>query len=191
MTGSGGMRSLSVSAAATLSAPSSSSRRFSFFKSPAPPLSSTITSSTTFSPMRDLSFGTLVAAPSSSSLRTDDVLVDIFAVGLDRKDLERTKQVVQRNDGFGWVPGRAFVGRAKDVGKEGGRVRRGEIVWGVASVKKSGALGESMIVHRDNVAVAPAGVDATQLAALAAPGTIAYQIMESLCGSLPKGSKVR
>lgn len=132
------MSTLSVSATALVRGPaagSSSSGGFgSLFRRMEPPLASSAAVSARFDPLRDLTFGTL--APPPKKCRDDEVQVQVIAVGLDRLDVERAKDMAGRADGFGWIPGRCFYGKVLETGVDVSRVKRGELVFGSTPLKK-------------------------------------------------------
>ncbi|GAA5877658.1 hypothetical protein JCM1840_004970 [Sporobolomyces johnsonii] len=164
------------------------SKRFSIFRSS----SSTSSSSRPFEPSIDLLYERIDAASFQKRLKSDEVLVEAIAVGLDRWDVEKAWAIAKTSGGAGWVPGRAVYGKVMACGDSITRVKKGDLVWGLNPLKKSFGLASMVVLHRDNVAVAPIqeGLEAEQLAVLPAVAIAAMQIMESLCSELPKGSKV-
>ncbi|GAA5943678.1 hypothetical protein JCM1841_001308 [Sporobolomyces salmonicolor] len=164
------------------------SKRFSLFRSS----SSTSNSSRRFEPSIDLLYERMDAASFQKRLKNDEVLVEAVAVGLDRWDTEKTWAIAKASGGAGWVPGRAVYGKVMACGDSVSRLKKGDHVWGLNPLKKSSGLASMVVLHRDNVALAPFqdGLDAEQLAVLPAAAIAAMQIMESLCSELPKGSKV-
>ncbi|GAA5974524.1 hypothetical protein JCM21900_006294 [Sporobolomyces salmonicolor] len=164
------------------------SKRFSLFRSS----SSTLNSSRRFEPSIDLLYERMDAASCQKRLKSDEVLVEAIAVGLDRWDTEKTWAIAKASGGAGWVPGRAVYGKVMACGDSVSRLKKGDHVWGLNPLKKSSGLASMVVLHRDNVALAPFqdGLDAEQLAVLPAAAITAMQIMESLCSELPKGSKV-
>lgn len=135
------MYTLSISAAA-LARPSQSNSGLGIFKRAAaePPLSSTRAasspSSRTFDPVRDLTFSALSPLPNAKKVRSEEVLVEVFCAGVERIDVERTRELAGVREGFGWVPGRAFIGKVGEVGEAVSRLKRGDLVWGFTALKK-------------------------------------------------------
>lgn len=89
-----------------------------------------------FVPSRDLSFGMLKPPP--SKLKSGEVLVEVHAVAVDQWDWERAAEMAAKVDasGFGWVPGRSFCGRAMECGFDVNKVKRGDLVFGLADLKR-------------------------------------------------------
>ncbi|KZV75112.1 hypothetical protein PENSPDRAFT_647389 [Peniophora sp. CONT] len=80
------------------------------------------------------------------------VLVQVHAVALEGLDLR-----LAREEGAGFVPGRAVVGRVVEAGVDVPREegRRGEWVIGLADPKKCGALAEFILLDRHRAHRAP------------------------------------
>ncbi|KAI0035631.1 hypothetical protein K488DRAFT_82820 [Vararia minispora EC-137] len=87
------------------------------------------------------------------------VLVQVYAVALEGLDLRLAKE-----EGAGFVPGRAVVGRVVEAGVEvsGEEGKRGEWVVGLADVKKCGALAEFILLDRHRVHRVPQPTNSTQ-----------------------------
>ncbi|BGP13276.1 hypothetical protein JCM10213_004954 [Rhodosporidiobolus nylandii] len=169
------------------------SRRFGLFKrSSHADLSSASPSSRRFIPDNDLVYEPFDTAAATKRIKSDEVLVEVIAVGVDRWDRERVWQVAKGMGGAGFVPGRALVGKVAEGGEGVKGLKKGELVWGLNSVKKSSALASFVTLARDHVALAPSlpSLPVEHLATLPATATAAMLIMSSLAGSLPKGSKV-
>ncbi|BGP29300.1 hypothetical protein JCM10296v2_001038 [Rhodotorula toruloides] len=166
-----------------------SSRRFGLFRrsSNANPASS---SSKQFEPSLDLVYESIDARAFRKRLNTEEVLVEAITVGVDRWDRERVWQLAKTGGAAGWVPGRAVYGKVVEVGSAVSRVKKGDLVWGLSPLKRSGALASLVILPRDNVSLAPTSLPVELAAALPAAATSAMLIMQSLCNQLPKGSKV-
>ncbi|KAL8283443.1 hypothetical protein RQP46_005853 [Phenoliferia psychrophenolica] len=140
-------------------------------------------------PHQDFRFGPLQPPP--KKIGSGEVLVEVLAVGLDMWDFERARERASTADGFGFIPGRSFCGKVVECGVEANKVRRGDFVFGLQELKKSGALAELMTVDRNLLTIAPAcGISVEEIAALPLAGISAIQVMEALCSSLPKGSKI-
>lgn len=115
----------------------------------------------------------------------------VLAVGLDSWDMERVVERAGKPEGFGWVPGRSFCGRVLECGAEVSRIKRGELVYGLNDLKKSGALAQLLAVEKDFVAVAPeCGLSVEHIASLPLVGVSSIQVMQTVCKTLPKGSKI-
>ncbi|GAA6000765.1 hypothetical protein JCM10207_004648 [Rhodosporidiobolus poonsookiae] len=167
------------------------SRRFGLFKrSSNADLSSASSSSKRFTAQSDLVYEPLDAALVHKRIRSDEVLVEVFAVGVDRWDRERVWEAAKGMGGAGFVPGRAVVGKVVEAGTGVNRVKKGELVFGLNPVKKSGALASFALLTRDHLTLAPPNLSFEQLASLPAAATVAMLIMQTLSRELPKGSKV-
>ncbi|GAA5996852.1 uncharacterized protein JCM10292_006039 [Rhodotorula paludigena] len=167
------------------------SKRFGLFKrSSSNQLSSPALASKRFEPSIDLVYDSIDRRTLSKRVRSDEVLVEVIAVGVDRWDRERVWQLARSPNGAGFVPGRALYGKVVETGDAVSKVKKGELVWGLSPLKKSGGLASFAILPRDHVASAPTTLDAELLAALPAAATTATLIMQSLCDTLPRGSKV-
>ncbi|KAM0787962.1 hypothetical protein ACM66B_006166 [Microbotryomycetes sp. NB124-2] len=186
----GMMATLSISATALTRPTASSSSGFSLFKKMEPPIASSAAASRKFEATRDLTYSTLQPLP--KKVKSDEVMVQVFAVGLDRLDIERTKEMASRPDGFGFVPGRAFYGKVLDTGIEIKLVKRGDLVFGLMPMKKSSTLSEVILVPKDRVTLAPSAsqLSVEQIASLPVTAVPALQAMEALCDQLPRGSKI-
>lgn len=150
---------------------------------------------------------TEIASP-PKKLGKEEVLVQVFAVGVDVWDRARVDTLVERGDGYGYIPGRSFCGKAVECGIDVSRVHKGDFVYGLGDLRKvrslqcaltiqrliaaqSGAIADLVVVERDRVANAPQGViSIEQIATLPYAGVPAYQAMETLCADLPRGSKI-
>lgn len=138
-----------------------------------------------------ISFGNL--APLPLKIRSDECLVHVLAAAVDFWDRAKVEILNARGQGYGFIPGRAFVGKVIETGSdvEAAKVRKGEFVYGLQDLKKSGTLGEYVAVQRRLLARAPDGVlSLEQIAAVALSGIPAYQAMDELCSTLPRGSKL-
>jgi hypothetical protein len=109
------------------------SKRFSIFRS-----SSTANTSSArrFDPSLDLLYEHLDVNSQQKRLRNDEVLVESIAVGLDRWDIEKTWSNAKSTGGAGWVPGRAVYGKVLARGEGVSRVKKGDLVWGLTTLKK-------------------------------------------------------
>ncbi|PLW49134.1 hypothetical protein PCASD_02972 [Puccinia coronata f. sp. avenae] len=120
----------------------------------------------------ELSF--ITASPDEfSNLSSREVLVEVLAVALDQWDLNlicsmgassRTiinpnlnQSRLQHEQKFrnSIVPGRSFFGKVIEIGKAVKKLRRGELVYGLQELSKSGALCGRIKVSSDYVARAP------------------------------------
>ena len=109
------------------------SKRFSLFRS-----SSTAKTSSTrrFDPSLDLLYERVDAGNFQKRLKNDEVLIESIAVGLDSWDIERTWSTAKTSSGAGWVPGRAVYGKVLARGEGVSRVKKGDLVWGLTTLKK-------------------------------------------------------
>ncbi len=74
--------------------------------------------------------------PPPSKVGSHQVLVKVYAVGLDHLDGLIVNDKVARSDCYGFVPGRSFVGRAVECGYGVNTVTRGDLVMGLLDVRK-------------------------------------------------------
>ncbi|SCV72800.1 BQ2448_4337 [Microbotryum intermedium] len=185
------MTAVSVSAIAALGAQpktfASSGSGWSLFKKAAPSLASTA-SPKKFDPLRDLTVSSMQPLP--KKVKSDEVIVEVFAVPIERADIDRAKKAASQQDGFGWIPGRGFYGKVVDTGLEVNKVKQGELVWGVQPLKKSGALADLITIHKSLVTSAPScNLTVEQIATLPIAGAASLQVMEVLCSTVPAGAK--
>ncbi|BGP22095.1 hypothetical protein JCM10295v2_000972 [Rhodotorula toruloides] len=166
-----------------------SSRRFGLFRRSSNVNLASL-SSKQFEPSLDLVYESIDGRAFRKRLNSEEVLVEAITVGVDRSDRERVWQLARASGAAGWVPGRAVYGKVVEVGSSVLRVKKGDLVWGLSPLKKSGALASLVILPRDNVSLAPSSLPVELAAALPAAATTAMLIMQSLCNQLPKGSKV-
>ncbi|BGO88796.1 hypothetical protein NBRC10512_006936 [Rhodotorula toruloides] len=167
-----------------------SSRRFGLFRRSSNANLAFSSSSKQFEPSLDLVYESMDGRAFRKRLNTEEVLVEAITVGVDRWDRERVWQLAKTGGAAGWVPGRAVYGKVVEVGSAVSRVKKGDLVWGLSPLKRSGALASLVILPRDNVSLAPTSLPVELAAALPAAATSAMLIMQSLCNQLPKGSKV-
>lgn len=72
-----------------------------------------------------------------SKISSSQVLVQVYAVALDRFDFDMVREKTEHGNGAGkWVPGRSFVGRALQVGAEVRSITKGDMVMGLVDIKK-------------------------------------------------------
>jgi hypothetical protein len=76
-----------------------------------------------------------IASP-PKKLGTTEVLVQVFAVGVDLWDRARVDTLVERGDGYGYIPGRSFCGKAIECGVDVSRVHKGDFVYGLGDLRK-------------------------------------------------------
>lgn len=174
------------------------SRRFSLFRSSTTAATSSSTAGRggrrRFDPTLDLLYERVDGAAHRKRLRSDQVVVETIAVGLDRWDVEKVWSNADSPSGAGWIPGRAVYGKVVARGEGVSRVKNGDLVWGLTTLKKSSTLAGVVTLDRDHVSLAPVireGHAVEQLAGLPADAVTAMQIMETYARELPKGSKVR
>ncbi|GAA96203.1 uncharacterized protein L969DRAFT_14400 [Mixia osmundae IAM 14324] len=130
-------------------------------------------------------------AESPKKLKTNQVLVQVFAVAVDFWDQHHVNKLGQNPNSHGFIPGRSFCGKAVEVGMDVTRIKKGDFVYGLAELKQSGALAEYLTVDRGLIAHAPQGrLSLEQIAALPLAGVAAYQAMNEVCADLPRGSKI-
>ncbi|EJD53486.1 hypothetical protein AURDEDRAFT_179950 [Auricularia subglabra TFB-10046 SS5] len=91
--------------------------------------------------------------PPPSKFGSSQVLVQVWAVAVDRLDAFIVSERADKADGsgYGFVPGRGFVGRVVESGIDVSNISRGEWIFGVLEVKKCGALAEFIAVDRRRI----------------------------------------
>lgn len=87
-----------------------------------------------FDPKRDLIFGNSSKQP--LKIKSDEILLEVLAVGLDKFDYEMTKAMSGKSEAHGFIPGRAFTGRALECGVQVTKVKRGDFVFGITDLRK-------------------------------------------------------
>ena len=128
--------------------------------------------SVTYSP-NEISL-TATSASEFNHVSSREVLVEILAVALDEWDLHLicsmgassrtiinphlnpTRLQHPQNSRNSIVPGRSFFGKVLEIGKAVKKLKRGELVYGLQELSKSGALSGRMKISSDFVARAPA-----------------------------------
>lgn len=138
-----------------------------------------------------ITFGNLTPVP--LKIRADECLVQVFAAALDFWDRKKVEVLTERGQGYGFVPGRAFVGKVIETGSavDVAKVKKGDFVYGLKDLKKSGSLAEYISVQREALTRAPNGaLSLEQIAAVALSGAAAFQAMDELCSTLARGSKL-
>lgn len=109
-----------------------------------------------------------------NNLSSREVLVEVLAVALDQWDLhlicskgassrtvtnpthKQTRRYNDQNFRNSVVPGRSFFGKVIEIGKAVKRLKKGELVYGLQELLKSGALCGRIKISSDYVAKAPA-----------------------------------
>lgn len=143
-----------------------------------------------------------------SKISTSQVLVQVYAVALDRFDFDMVREKSETGTGAGkWVPGRSFVGRALEVGAEVRPITKGDMVMGLVDIKKvspegsvwlqatiltlaifqSGTLAEFIVVDRRRLARTPVGshLSLEQQACLPLLGVVAHRS----CTGITRGAR--
>jgi hypothetical protein len=70
-----------------------------------------------------------------SKLKSTELLVQVTATGLDFWDAARVDTLIRRGDGYGFVPGRSFVGRVLQTGLDV-KLKVGDFVYGLNDLAK-------------------------------------------------------
>lgn len=80
--------------------------------------------------------------PVPHKVRGDECLVQVFACALDFWDRAKVEILHTRGQGYGFVPGRAFVGKVLECGNDvdPNKVKRGDFVYGLADLRKVSIL---------------------------------------------------
>ncbi len=103
-----------------------------------------------------LAFTTTASTP--SKFGPSQMIVKVHAVGigeLDRLLVSSKVHSPKPSEGYGFVPGRSFVGQVLESGWEVNDVKRGDWVMGLLEFGKSGGLAEHVLVDRSRVSAAP------------------------------------
>lgn len=76
--------------------------------------------------------------PVPHKVRSDECLVQVFACAIDFWDRAKVEILHTRGQGYGFVPGRAFVGKVLETGNDVDvtKVKRGDFVYGLADLRK-------------------------------------------------------
>ncbi|EJD00980.1 uncharacterized protein FOMMEDRAFT_147656 [Fomitiporia mediterranea MF3/22] len=120
--------------------------------------------------------------PPPSKVNSHQILVQVYAVAVDGLDDRIVYEKAARNDCYGFVPGRAFVGRAVEVGFEVNSVSKSDSVIGLLDVRKCGALAEFVVVEKRRITRCPrpsASLTLEQLALLPLCGVPAHRAARS------------
>lgn len=129
--------------------------------------------------------------PPPRKLSSTQVLVQIIACALDEMDRMILRERVRGEHGYGFVPGRSFCGRVMETGWEVKRLRKGDVIFGLQSSKKCGALSEFMTIEQDLVAKAPDDcLTMEQISALPSVGVLSHQLVVNHCSQLPRGARI-
>lgn len=88
-----------------------------------------------FSSPGSITFNSMTPVP--YRIRGDEVLVNVYASAIDFWDRTKVDVLRGRSSGYGFIPGRAFVGRVVDTGSDVDprRTRKGDFVYGVSELK--------------------------------------------------------
>ncbi|KAF8592745.1 hypothetical protein K439DRAFT_1504853 [Ramaria rubella] len=136
-----------------------------------------------------LSFSAHTSPP--SKVNSNQILVQVWRVGLDALDAIIVDERARKNHGLGFVPGRSFVGRAVECGWDVNNISKGDWVFGITEVRKSGALAEFIVVDRRRIHRAPRPspkLTLDQIALLPLSGLPAHRAVRTL-SHLPHGSR--
>lgn len=129
--------------------------------------------------------------PPPRKLGSTQLLVQMIACSIDEMDRLLLREKIRSENAFGFIPGRSFCGRVMETGWEVKRMRMGDIVFGLQSSRKCGALAEFMTIEEDLTAKAPEDcLTMEQIAALPSVGVMAHQLMTNHCSQLKRGSRV-
>ena len=74
--------------------------------------------------------------PPPTKVQSHQVLVQVWCVALEGLDVLLTRDRAKTPDGYGFVPGRGFLGKAMECGSSVTSIRRGDWVMGVLDVGK-------------------------------------------------------
>ncbi|KZL86281.1 zinc-binding dehydrogenase [Colletotrichum incanum] len=127
--------------------------------------------------IKDLTLVT-VPAPAASSLKANQVLVQVVAAGINPADYKFPDLgiVAKAMIPFPKCPGMDFSGRAVAVGPAITDIKAGDLVVGrVDPMVAQGTLSEYLVAERDGVAAVPGAVDLEQAGAVGTAALTAYQ----------------
>ncbi|KAJ1308828.1 hypothetical protein OPQ81_004516 [Rhizoctonia solani] len=119
---------------------------------------------------------------------SSQVLVQVHAVALDALDAIIVSKRLAKG-GYGFVPGRSFVGRAVECGFEVANVSRGDWVIGLTEIRKCGALSEFVVIDKSRVCTVPRPTErltTTQCALLPLCGVPAHRAVRTIPNSATK-----
>ncbi|CAE7144525.1 unnamed protein product [Rhizoctonia solani] len=119
---------------------------------------------------------------------SSQILVQVHAVALDALDAIILSKRLAKG-GYGFVPGRSFVGRAVECGFEVANVSRGDWVIGLTEIRKCGALSEFVVMDKSRVCTVPRPTDrltTTQCALLPLCGVPAHRAVRTIPNSATK-----
>ncbi|KDQ21082.1 hypothetical protein BOTBODRAFT_27083 [Botryobasidium botryosum FD-172 SS1] len=130
--------------------------------------------------------------PPPNKVPSTCVLVHVQAVALDTLDAMIIADRAARSDGFGFVPGRSFVGCVIEYGWEVNNVAKGDWVVGLLEFAKCGALSEFVVVDRRRLypCMPPhALLSLEQLALLPLLGVPAHRAVRTFMSPTPHGTR--
>ncbi|CAE6426715.1 unnamed protein product [Rhizoctonia solani] len=133
-----------------------------------------------------LGLTTRVSSP--RKVGSSQVLVQVHAVALDALDAIIVSKRLAKG-GYGFVPGRSFVGRAVECGFEVGNVSRGDWVIGLTEIRKCGALSEYVVIDKSRLCAVPRPTDrltTTQCALLPLCAVPAHRAVRTIPNSATK-----
>lgn len=129
--------------------------------------------------------------PPPRKLSSTQVLVQVITVAVDEMDRLILRDKVRSESAYGFIPGRNFCGRIMETGWEVKRLRIGDVIFGLQSSKKNGALAEFLVIEQDLVSKAPEDcLTMEQISALPSVGVLAHQLMVNHCSQLPRGARI-
>ncbi|KZS97912.1 hypothetical protein SISNIDRAFT_481789 [Sistotremastrum niveocremeum HHB9708] len=129
--------------------------------------------------------------PPPTRVHGNQVLVQVWAVGLDRRDSLMLRERASKEH-VGYIPGRSFVGRVVEFGFDVNNTSKGEWVYGLLDARKGGALAEFIVVDRRRLHRSPrpsAQMSIEKLAVLPLAGIPTVRLMRTF-SYLPRGSRI-
>ncbi|CDZ98619.1 Protein phosphatase 2C/pyruvate dehydrogenase (lipoamide) phosphatase [Phaffia rhodozyma] len=170
------------------SSPSSLLHRSSSLSLSSPSSTASAASLLVHTPVISASFTSHIPPP--KKLSSTSLLVRVWAVALDAYDA-----FAARDASKGFIPGRSFVGKVVEWGDGVNEFSKGDWVFGLLSVKRSGALSEFIEIERRYLAKAPSvgalaseldsGLSLEDIASLPLLGVSAHRAV----GGINKGSR--
>ncbi len=111
--------------------------------------------------------------------KTDEILVDITAAGINPVDWKIRNAQMKMVDGHQWPRkmGLEFAGVVNRVGAEVTNFKSGDEVYGAISLKELGAMADSVVVTADQIHAKPPSLSMSEAAGLPLIGATAHLAM--------------
>ncbi|CAE6538000.1 unnamed protein product [Rhizoctonia solani] len=119
---------------------------------------------------------------------SSQVRVEVHAVALDALDAIIVSKRLAKG-GYGFIPGRSFVGRVVECGFAVANVNQGDWVIGLTEIRRCGALSESVVIDKSRVCTVPRPTErltTTQCALLPLCAVPAHRAVRTIPNSAAK-----